>query len=58
MTVGLVSASAWLLSRGADRNWRLAAVTIVAAVIAYRSRLNPLWLLAGGAGLGLAGLLG
>ncbi len=57
LTVGLVTATAYLLVRGADRNWRLALVTLAVAVVAYRSKLNPLWLLAGGAGLGLAGLL-
>ena len=57
MTVGLVTATAWLLIRGADRNWRLALVTVTVALIAYRSRLNPLWLLAAAAALGLTGLL-
>ncbi len=57
LTVGLVTATAYLLIRGADQNWRLALVTLTAAVVAYRTRLNPLWLLGGAAALGLAGLL-
>ena len=57
LTVGLVTATAYLLIRGADRNWRLALVTLTVAAIAYRSKLNPLWLLGAAAGLGLAGLL-
>ena len=57
LTVGLVTATAYLLIKGADRNWRLALVTLTVGVVAYRSKLNPLWLLAGAAGLGLAGLL-
>ena len=57
LTVGLVTATAYLLVRGADRNWRLAVVTLTVAVVAYRSRLNPLWLLGGAAALGLTGWL-
>ena len=57
LTVGLVTATAYLLIRGADRNWRLALVTLAVAAVAYRSRLNPLWLLGGAAALGLTGWL-
>ncbi|HWA63976.1 MAG TPA: chromate transporter [Caulobacteraceae bacterium] len=58
VTVGLVSSSAWLLVRAADRDWRLAIVTVATAGVAYFTKLNPLWCLAAGAGLGLAGVLG
>lgn len=58
LTVGLVLASAWLLARGADLNWRLAMATMAVAVIAFASKLNPLWCLAGAAALGWAGVLG
>jgi chromate transporter len=58
VTVGLVASSAWLLSRAADLQWRLAAVTAVTAVVACVSRLNPLWWLAGAAALGSSGVLG
>ena len=57
LTVGLVAATAYLLIRAADRDWRLAAVTTVAGGSAYFTRLNPLWCLAAAAGLGLAGAL-
>lgn len=57
LTVGLVTATAYLLIQGADRNWRLALVTLTVAAVAYRSRLNPLWLLGAAAALGLTGLL-
>ena len=58
LSVGMVAASAWLLSHAADRDWRLAAITVAIAVAAYFSKLNPLWFLAAAAGLGLAGALG
>ncbi len=57
VSVGLVSASAWLLARAADSGWRLAIVTAATAAIAYFTRLNPLWCLVAAAALGLAGLL-
>jgi chromate transporter len=55
VTVGLVAASAWLLARAADLEWRLALVTAATGAVAYFTRLNPLWCLAAAAGLGLAG---
>ncbi len=58
VTVGLIAASAWLLARAADLNWRLAAVTAATAAVAIFTRLNPLWCLAAAAGLGLAGAFG
>lgn len=58
VTVGLVVSSAWLLAHAADRGWKLVGVTAATAVVAYATKLNPLWCLAAAAGLGLAGLLG
>ncbi|HEY7851547.1 MAG TPA: chromate transporter [Caulobacteraceae bacterium] len=58
VTVGLVVSSAWLLSRAADVDWRLATLTAATAIVAYVSRLNPLWCLGGAAALGMVGALG
>ena len=55
MTVGLVAASAALIATTSDRSWGLVAITVVGAGLSLRSRVHPLWVLAGGA---LAGLLG
>jgi len=57
ITIGLVLGSGCLLARAADLTFAAYAVTAVTAVVAYRSRFNPLWLLAAGAALGLTGLL-
>lgn len=57
VTVGLIAASAFLLIRAADANGRLAMVTVGSAGVAYFTKLNPLWCLAGAAGLGLTGAL-
>ncbi|HEY5071279.1 MAG TPA: chromate transporter [Caulobacteraceae bacterium] len=56
VTVGLVSASAWLLARAADHGWCLALVTAATGLAAVFTRVNPLWCLAIAAALGFAGL--
>ena len=57
ISVGLVGASAIVLTRAADHSWVAAAITLVTAAVAYGTRWNPLWLI-GVAGLaGLTGLV-
>jgi chromate transporter len=56
VTVGLVAASAALIAETSDRTVFLVAITAVVAVVAVKTRLHPLWLLAGGALLGLSGI--
>ncbi|WP_160000700.1 chromate transporter [Roseomonas sp. 18066] len=56
MTVGLVAASAILITLATDHSWGLFLITGVVALASLRTRLHPLWLLAGGALAGLAGL--
>lgn len=55
ITIGLIAASAWVLALAADHNWIAAAITIATAIAGYFSRLNPLWLFAAAALIGLAG---
>jgi chromate transporter len=57
VTVGLVFASAYVLTRAADQNWRMFAVTSIAAGLAAFSRLNALWILAAAGTLGALGAL-
>jgi chromate transporter len=52
VTIGLVFSSALVLSVAADHDWLTFAVTVVTAVVALGTKLNPLWLFAA------AGLLG
>jgi chromate transporter len=56
VTVGLVSASAAIIARASDPTYGLAAITAVCAVVSVRGRIHPLWVLAGGAIAGLAGI--
>jgi chromate transporter len=55
VSVGLVAASALLIVRAADRTWILAAISAGVALVATRTRLHPLWLLAAGAVIGWSG---
>jgi len=53
ITAGLILAAGVVLIRAADRSILLAAVTAAATFLIFRTRLHPLWVLAGGAVLGL-----
>jgi len=48
VTMGLVIASGMVMARAADTGWQAAALTIAAAAIILRTRLNPMWLLLAG----------
>jgi chromate transporter len=52
ISVGLVGASAIVLTRAADHSWLAVLITAATAAVAFRTRLNPLWL------IGVAGLAG
>ena len=52
ISVGLVGASAIVLSRASDHNVAAFAITAATAAVAFWTRWNPLWL------IGIAGLLG
>jgi chromate transporter len=56
VTSGLVAASALLIAKASDPSWIAWAVTGVCAVLAFRTRIHPLWLLAAGSVIGLSGL--
>jgi chromate transporter len=57
VVVGLIGSSGYLLARGAAADWKGAAVCAVSTVLIWRTRLNPLWMLAGAAGLAVAGVV-
>lgn len=57
VTVGLVSASAFLLSRAADTGYATAAITVATALLTWRTKVNPLWAFAGAASVGAAGFI-
>ena len=55
ITIGLMFASATILMRAVNHDWRGYSITLLTAALALRKSWNPLWLLAAGA---LAGMLG
>ena len=57
ISVGLVGASAIVLSRVAVHSFVAGAIVAVTATVSYWTRLNPLWLIAMAGLAGLAGLI-
>ena len=57
VSLGLISASAFVLARAADHNAVAVAVTAATAAVAFATRINPLWLFVAGGVLGLTGWL-
>ena len=53
MTAGLVLAAGGVLVRQSDTGILTALITFICAGLSWRSRIHPLWLLGGGALLGL-----
>jgi chromate transporter len=57
VTLGLMAASAYVVVRAADKSWAAAAITAATALIAYFTRINPLWAFAVAGLIGLAGFV-
>jgi chromate transporter len=57
VVVGLIGSSGYLLAKGAAADWKGILVCAASAALIWRTRLNPLWMLAGAAGLALAGVV-
>jgi chromate transporter len=57
ISIGLIAASAFVVASAAVPSLAAVAVTVATAVLTYTMRLNPLWIFAAAALLGLAGLL-
>jgi chromate transporter len=57
LSIGLMSASGAILMLTSDRSWVAVLITAVAAVLAFATRLNPLWMLLAGGCLGFAGVV-
>jgi chromate transporter len=57
VSLGLISASAFVLARAADHSVLAGLITAATAAVAFATRVNPLWLFAAGGVLGLTGWL-
>lgn len=56
ITIGLIFSGAWILLPAVNADWRGYALTALTVALLVRTKLNPIWLLVGGALAGLAGL--
>ncbi|MDI1266794.1 MAG: chromate transporter [bacterium] len=57
LSIGLMAASGLILAQTSDRTWAAGLITAAAAVLAFATRLNPLWMLLAGGVLGFAGVV-
>ena len=57
LSIGLMGASGLILALTSDRTWVAGLITATAAVLAFATRLNPVWLLLAGGVLGFAGVI-
>jgi chromate transporter len=57
VSIGLLAASALIVVYAASTSWISVAVTAVAAAVTYKLSLNPLWIFAAAALLGLVGAI-
>jgi chromate transporter len=57
VSLGLIGASAFVLARTADNNIYAAAITVLTAIVAFATKVNPLWVFIAGGILGLSGWL-
>jgi chromate transporter len=57
ITIGLMFASATILMRAVNHDWRAYLMSAVTVTLVLRTSWNPLWLLAAGALAGIAGLV-
>ena len=52
LSIGLTAASGLILALTLERSWVAGLIAAAAAVLAFATRLNPLWLLLAGGALG------
>jgi len=57
ITLALIAATGWLLATPPGVGWAPLALTLAAALLAWRTRLHLLWLIGAGALLGALGLV-
>jgi chromate transporter len=57
LTVGLIFAAAYVLTRASEHGVAPYAILVITAIIALTTKLNPLWLFVAAAGAGATGLI-
>ena len=57
ITIGLIFASVWILLPAVNHDWRGYALTALTVFLVLRTKLNPIWVLVGGAVAGMTGMV-
>jgi chromate transporter len=57
VTLGLTAASAAVIATAADDSWMAVAISLAVAAVTYWMRINPIWVFAVAALVGLSGLV-
>jgi chromate transporter len=57
LSIGLMAASAYVVTGAADKTWVAAVITVATAASAYFTKISPLWFFLLGGAIGLGGLL-
>jgi chromate transporter len=57
ISLGLIAASGLVIARAAAQHWVAVGLTIVTFAVSYKVRINPLWIFAAAALLGLVGVI-
>lgn len=57
IAIGLTLSSGWILARTSDQDWPAGLLTLLTVALMLRTRLNPMWLILGGAIAGMSGIL-
>lgn len=55
VTIGLMIAAAYLITRGAVHSWQAMVMAAATCALMLGTRINPLWMIAAGAAAGLMG---
>lgn len=55
VSIGLIAASAWVIAKAADHNAVATAITVATVLVGYFTKINPLWVFAVAAVIGMLG---
>jgi chromate transporter len=57
VALGMIGASAFVIAKASDTTWVMVALTVASAALVFWTRVNPLWLFAVAAILGVTGAI-
>ena len=57
VTIGLTMSTAWVMLHALSTEWTGVAMAFITALLVSRTRMNPLWLIAAGAIVGMLGII-